>query len=80
MDRRPEGFIGNYVGEGSLTIRGTFRRDGCMCPHMRRVKFNFIRIMFIEEFERHLKEGSAHEGSPLGNLEEIRLPGLLGDI
>jgi len=47
---------------------------------MRRVKFNFIRIMFIEEFERHLKEGSAHEGSPLGNLEEIRLPGLLGDI
>ena len=55
MDRRPEGFIGNYAGEGRLTIRGTCRGDGCMCPRMRRAKFHFIRIAFIEEFERHVE-------------------------
>ena len=71
MDRRPEGCIGNYTGGGSLTIRGACRGDRCMCPHRRRVKFRFIRRTFIEEFERHIKEGSGHKGSPLGNMEGV---------
>jgi hypothetical protein len=50
-----------------------------MCRRRRRVKFHFIRVTFIEEFERHVKEGSGHEASPLGNVEGVHLPELLGD-
>jgi hypothetical protein len=79
MDRRPERFIGNYTGGESLTIRATCRGDRCMCPRRRRVAFHFIRRTFVEKFERHVKEGSGHERSPLGNLEEVSLPRLLRD-
>jgi hypothetical protein len=46
-----------------------------------RVKYIFIRRTFIEEFERHVKEGSGNGqlssyGPPLGNLKGVRLPGL----
>jgi hypothetical protein len=79
MDRRPERFIGNYTGGENLTIRGACRGDRCMCPRRRRVVFHFIRSTFVEKFERHVKEGSGNEGSPLGNLEEVSLPRLLRD-
>jgi len=71
MGRRPERFIGNYTGGENLTIRGTCRGDRCMCPRRRRVAFHFIRRTFVEKFERYVKEGSVHEGSSLGNLEEV---------
>jgi hypothetical protein len=50
-----------------------------MCPRRRRVKFQFIGRIFIEEFERHVKEGSGHERSSLGNLEGVSLPAVLRD-
>jgi len=50
----------------------------------RRVKFLSIRRIFIEEFERHVGEGSGNgqlspKRPPLGNLEGIGLPGILRD-
>jgi hypothetical protein len=48
----------------------------------RRVKFLFIRRIFIEEFKRHVREGSGSrqltpKSPPLGNLKGVGLPGIL---
>jgi hypothetical protein len=48
----------------------------------RRMRFLFISRIFIEEFERHVREASGNEQlslkrPPLGNLEGVGLPGIL---
>jgi hypothetical protein len=59
---------------------------GCSLPRdfERRVKLLFIRRIFIEELERHVREESGNgqlspKRAPLGNLEGIGLPGILRD-
>jgi hypothetical protein len=59
-----------------LVYQGLFKR---------RVRFLFIRRIFIEEFGRHVREDSGNgqlspNRLPMGNLEGVGLPGILREI